>query len=204
MKLNDVPEGQVAGRNLLFLKEWSVVDGQYGKQLELQFSPNIGSEKEKIYKTWLAFNKAFEDKHAVFFIARLREMVDFLAAFIGEEKALARFEEVWEKLSNEDLDNTSLDAVQTFQERFIKGMLKLIPVDFQTVPVTVFLHYKGQYLNIPSYADNNFQMTFGLNPPMSTSLNLTKPESAPVREISTETEPKPQTEDVSVSTEEDW
>ncbi len=185
MKLSEVPEFQTGGINFLFLKDWAVEDGQFGRQVLMQFSPNIGAEKEKIYKAWIGFSKKFEDKNAGLFTQKLRQLIPVLASFIGLDAAEARYQVVKDKLFAEDLDNNDDDAVKAFHERFLLAMFKAIPANFSTIPIEVVLSYNSAgYLNIPNYKDNGWELPFGLDPHVGVNLLMKKPE---VRTLPTET-----------------
>jgi len=169
MKLNEIPESStnslVFGLNEMTFRSFEFEDGQYGKQLKCVFE----KEGETTLKgepltqiCWVACSKAFEEKDAWKFLKKLRQFVDVLK--VADENAEEVFNQI--KANAPSFNNEDVESVQTFESQVITKLLT--PV--LNKPMNVILHYKGKYLNIPSYKENGFEIQFGANPKLGPNL----------------------------------
>ena len=69
-----------------------------------------------------------------------------------------------------EFDNSNITEVQNFQIKFVEKMLE--PVLGKKV--NLVLHWKGEFLNVPYYKENDYKLPFGLAPHMSKNLKTEK------------------------------
>lgn len=188
MILNDVEDlapqtaTYVGGKNFLPLVEWAVVEGSKGKSLFVKFDAPFG-DKEHTFNTYLPFQWPYdssrgksENDWGFFFKKKLEDYRNILAAYTGKDVA----EEVFQKLCAEafkvDFDSTSQEAVNNFEERFVVDIFKHFPKNFKEMKIPVILSWGDTYIGIPSYKENKWNPTFGINPLVAYNLRMTKRE----------------------------
>lgn len=171
MTLNDIPKNSGGtlqfGLNPFKFDSFVAEDTQYGRQFTFNFSKEFG-ETILTQKFWYQLSKKFTEKDAWKFTSRLEQFKDVLAAVDNEYEQT--YTDLREKYSSETFDNESDESVQEFQEKFLTELLQLVVGK----EVNVVLHYKGDYLNIPSYKQNDFKLPFGKNPTVYGGLNSVK------------------------------
>lgn len=173
MKLTDVPQTNGGGNSLQFglntfkFDSFVVEDGQYGKQIKFVFSRPGKDDKDFTQQTWFQlYNKTFTADEAWKMTSKLSQFKDVLA--VVEEDVDTAFNEMWANAP--DFDENDVDSIINLQEVFLTGLLeKVVGQDIQVV-----LHWKGEYLNIPTYKQNNYQLPFGKNPAVAPGLNQVK------------------------------
>lgn len=189
LDLKEVPDYQPAsykvGLNQFFLKSFAIEEGQYGPQLLFEFAAT-SDENAKVFKHWFAFQQAFERVDAAKDAQNARNFKGKLSQFKGFLNNYLEFgEEVWQEVFNtafaNPFDETNPDAIAKVQKEFFKGIFAKLPKGFEKMPINVWLHYKGGYLNIPSYKENGYNLPFGKDPIEGKDLNFEKPvrEDAP-------------------------
>lgn len=167
MKLTDVPESKGTftqfGLNKFKFESFTIGDGQYGRQVTLIFT-RPGKEEDKPF-TQMTWYPLVNDVKDYWKLGQLSQFKDVLA--VVDEN----YEETFEELrASIDFDENDLDSILKAQEGVITTILEKVVGQ----EVNVVLHYKGEYLNIPSFKDNKYQLTFGKNPIVYGGLNQTK------------------------------
>lgn len=178
MNLNEIPEVQQHfefGPNTMTLQSYDITEGKYGKQIHFVFSKAGAVSKDGTPLTqqfWLQMSDAFTSEEGWKFMVKLQQFKDVIA--VKESNPDEFFAEV--KKSAPAFENTNQESVQNFQVNFLKKFIEPVLGE----EMTVLLHYKGKYLNIPSYKENNYELPFGKNPIQSSKLNRVKGESVSV------------------------
>lgn len=169
MKVNEIPQGGGSflqfGLNQFKFDSFVLEDGQYGRQVKLVFT-KPGKDKEITQQTWYQLpNKVIETSKIWQFGNKLQQWKDVLAVVDSSEEA-------WDEIFNSlpEFEPYNVDSLSDCMESLVSQVLQKVVGQ----EMSVILHYKGEYLNIPSYKDNSFQLTFGNNPPQSSSLNSVK------------------------------
>ena len=179
MNFLEVPEFQQStykvGLNQFFLKSFAIEDGQWGKQLLLEFAPT-NEENAKVFKYWWAFQQVFESGNvskAQMFKGNLFKFKDFISNYV--ENGGDVLQEIFNTVFSKPVDETNQDTLDKVQTEFFKGIFAKLPKGFEKMPINVWLHYKGGYLNIPSYKENGYNIPFGKDPIEGEDLNFEKP-----------------------------
>lgn len=172
MKLTDIPQSTGGntlqfGLNTFKFDSFVVEDGQYGKQIKFVFSRPGKDDKDFTQQAWFQlYGKTFTAEDAWKMTSKLAQFKDVLA--VVEEDVDTAFNEMWANAP--DFDENDVDSIINLQEVFLTGLLeKVVGQDIQVV-----LHWKGEYLNIPTYKQNDYQLPFGKNPAVALSLNQVK------------------------------
>lgn len=183
MKLTDVPESKGTftqfGLNKFKFESFTIGDGQYGKQITFIFT-RPGKEEGKDFSQtfWYQLvNKPIPVEKLWTLTGKLQEFKDVLA--VVDENYEETFAEMWANAA--EFDESDADSLAKFQGDFLTQILEKVVGQ----EVNVILHWKGEYLNIPSYKENDYKLPFGKNPIIYGGLNQTK--AAPVQ-ASTEPE----------------
>ena len=183
MKLTDVPESKGTftqfGLNKFKFESFTIGDGQYGKQITFIFT-RPGKEEGKDFSQtfWYQLvNKPIPVEKLWTLTGKLQEFKDVLA--VVDENYEETFAEMWANAA--EFDESDADSLAKFQGDFLTQILEKVVGQ----EVNVVLHWKGEYLNIPSYKENDYKLPFGKNPIIYGGLNQTK--AAPVQ-ASTEPE----------------
>lgn len=181
MKLGDLPKGGGSslqfGYNPMTLSSFVVDDGQYGKQVKVEFTKE-GMDKPKI--TWIPTQGAFTKDKAWMFGNKVAQLADVLSLVHEDGKAaLKELEANMREFNNEDDDD-----VHAVHAELISAVLKQV----LGKTVNVIFHYSGEYLNIPKPNENNYNLPFGNNPVMGANLNSRKATPQPVVESNSEVE----------------
>jgi hypothetical protein len=204
MKFGDIPAsgGSASysfGVNPMYIQEWSITDGQYGKQLEIVFCPNPNAEKPRMFKSWTPLRGAFKSDQGYMFMSKISQYRGILDNYLGEELATEKFNAIKVALANVEFDNEDREQVQNLEEKIIKAIFKIVGEKLSE-PINVVLHFKGEYLNVPNYKENDYNLPFGLNPIMGKSLNSEKGQSAPRAAEASMVEPSNGAMDISLPT----
>lgn len=173
MKVTDVPQGGGSflnfGINTFKLNSFIFEDGQFGRQVKLFFTKD-GREKEMEKQTWYQLvNKTVDVSKAWQFTSKLLQLQDVLAVVDDSQEA---WDEIYNNLPEFECDD--LDSMVKCHETLATQVFEKVLGQ----EVNVVFHYDGEYLNIPSYKANNYQLAFGKNPSVYGGLNQTK--AAPV------------------------
>ena len=183
MKLTDVPESKGTftqfGLNKFKFESFTIGDGQYGKQITFIFT-RPGKEEGKDFSQtfWYQLvNKPIPVEKLWTLTGKLQEFKDVLA--VVDENYEETFAEMWANAA--EFDESDADSLAKFQGDFLTQILEKVVGQ----EVNLILHWKGEYLNIPSYKENDYKLPFGKNPIIYGGLNQTK--AAPVQ-ASTEPE----------------
>ena len=176
MKLTDVPESKGTftqfGLNKFKFESFTIGDGQYGKQITFIFT-RPGKEEGKDFSQtfWYQLvNKPIPVEKLWTLTGKLQEFKDVLA--VVDENYEETFAEMWANAA--EFDESDADSLAKFQGDFLTQILEKVVGQ----EVNVVLHWKGEYLNIPSYKENDYKLPFGKNPIIYGGLNQTK--AAPV------------------------
>ena len=174
MKPSDVPQGGGSflnfGINTFKLNSFIFEDGQYGRQVKLFFTKD-GKEKEIEKQTWYQLvNKVVTVADAWKFTNKLLQLKDVYAVVDDTQEG-------WDELYNNlpEFECDDLDSMVKCHEALATQVFEKVLGQ----EVNVVFHYDGEYLNIPSYKANNYQLAFGKNPIVYGGLNQTK--AAPVQ-----------------------
>lgn len=177
MKLTDVPESKGTftqfGLNKFKFESFTIGDGQYGKQITFIFT-RPGKEEGKDFSQtfWYQLvNKPIPVEKLWTLTGKLQEFKDVLA--VVDENYEETFAEMWANAA--EFDESDADSLAKFQGDFLTQILEKVVGQ----EVNVVLHWKGEYLNIPSYKENDYKLPFGLKPIVYGGLNQTK--AAPVQ-----------------------
>lgn len=177
MKLTDVPESKGTftqfGLNKFKFESFTIGDGQYGKQITFIFT-RPGKEEGKDFSQtfWYQLvNKPIPVDKLWTLTGKLQEFKDVLA--VVDENYEETFAEMWANAA--EFDESDADSLAKFQGDFLTQILEKVVGK----EVNVILHWKGEYLNIPSYKENDYKLPFGKNPVVYGGLNQTK--AAPVQ-----------------------
>ena len=177
MKLTDVPESKGTftqfGLNKFKFESFTIGDGQYGKQITFIFT-RPGKEEGKDFSQtfWYQLvNKPIPVEKLWTLTGKLQEFKDVLA--VVDENYEETFAEMWANAA--EFDESDADSLAKFQGDFLTQILEKVVGQ----EVNVVLHWKGEYLNIPSYKENDYKLPFGKNPVVYGGLNQTK--AAPVQ-----------------------
>jgi len=172
MKLTDVPESKGTftqfGLNKFKFESFTIGDGQYGKQITFIFT-RPGKEEGKDFSQtfWYQLvNKPIPVDKLWTFTNKLQEFKDVLA--VVDENYEETFAEMWANAP--EFDESDVDSLAKFQGDFLTQILEKVVGK----EVNVVLHWKGEYLNIPSYKENDYKLPFGNNPVVYGGLNQTK------------------------------
>lgn len=186
MKFGDIKErgesSYKAGVNDMHIVDWAIMDGTYGKQLQMEFSPNRDAEKPRIFKCWVPFQREFKTENSYVFSSKIGQYNALLENFLGTEGANAFVAKLKEALANVEFDNEDKEQVQNLEEKIVTAIFKQIAGEMKNKTIPVVLGYKDQYLNVPSYKDNDYKLPFGLNPHVGKAVLLVKPEGVENRE----------------------
>lgn len=172
MKLTDVPESKGTftqfGLNKFKFESFTIGDGQYGKQITFIFT-RPGKEEGKDFSQtfWYQLvNKPIPVDKLWTLTGKLQEFKDVLA--VVDENYEETFAEMWANAA--EFDESDADSLAKFQGDFLTQILEKVVGQ----EVNVILHWKGEYLNIPSYKENDYKLPFGKNPIVYGGLNQTK------------------------------
>lgn len=175
MKLNDVQEknGSVLnfGLNEFVFDKLTVkpASEKGSAQLEFSFTKEVTDSDKPINQLfWLFLSESFKDEDAWKFLSKLKQFVDVRACATSTEEAEEFFQEL--KANSPEFDNSNITEVQNFQIKFVEKMLE--PVLGKKV--NLVLHWKGEFLNVPYYKENDYKLPFGLAPHMSKNLKTEK------------------------------
>jgi len=186
MKFGEIKErGEAsykAGVNDMHIMDWAIMDGTYGKQLQMEFCPNRDAEKPRIFKCWVPFQREFKTENSYVFSSKIGQYNALLENFLGTEGANAFVAKLKEALANVEFDNEDKEQVQNLEEKIVTAIFKQIAGEMKNKTIPVVLGYKDQYLNVPSYKDNDYKLPFGLNPHVGKAVLLVKPEGTENRE----------------------
>jgi hypothetical protein len=182
-----------AGINYLPLDSWSIIDSQWGRQVEFVFK-----DGENAKKCWVQLKKSFENdaagKQRGYFLGKIKGYVNILAAYVGIEAAEAHFKTCFEEMKLVGFDNESDDSVSAYEEKFLVKIMAGIPANSsQEIPVILHYNDKG-YLNIPNMKENGYKLPFGVEEKLvlGKDLVLVKPEDgtqeSPEAPVVTETD----------------
>lgn len=181
MKLKDGGKILNAGINELFLQQFFVEQGSYGKQLVVEFSRNPEiAEDEKLFKGWVSFKGAHEKGEASTWLygfqSQLRNYLDLVRPFNKEADSI--FNDLYREMEETSFDEKSKDDVQNLEESFVTQLFKkCLPKGYNEIPVNVILHYNDKgFLTIPYVKQNSWNLPFGENPILGDNLNMVKPE----------------------------
>lgn len=181
MKFGDIKErgesSYKAGVNDMHIVDWAIMDGTYGKQLQMEFSPNRDAEKPRIFKCWVPFQREFKTENSYVFSSKINQYNALLENFLGAENATAFMQKMKEALGNVEFDNEDKEQVQNLEEKIVTAIFKQIAGNMKNQTIPVVLGYKDQYLNVPSYKDNEYKLPFGPNPHVGKGVILVKPEA---------------------------
>jgi hypothetical protein len=174
LKVTDIPQGGGGsflqfGLNQFKLDSFVLEDGQYGKQVKLIFT-KPGKDKDITQQTWYQFvNKTIDAEKIWQFGNKLQQWKNVLAVVDPSEEA-------WDEIFNSlpEFEPDDLDSLFACQESLVSQVLQKVVGQ----EMNVVLHWKGEYLNIPSYKENGYNLTFGLFPTVHTGLKFVK--SAPI------------------------
>ena len=185
MKFGDIKErgesSYKAGVNDMHIVDWAIMDGTYGKQLQIEFSPNRDAEKPRIFKCWVPFQREFKAENSYVFSSKINQYNALLDNFLGAENATAFMNKMKEALGNVEFDNEDKEQVQNLEEKIVSAIFKQIAANMKNETIPVVLGYKDQYLNVPSYKDNEYKLPFGPNPHVGKGVILIKPEGTEYR-----------------------
>lgn len=177
MKLTDVPESKGTftqfGLNKFKFESFTIGDGQYGKQITFIFTRPGKEEGKNFSQTfwYQLLNKPIPVEKLWTLTGKLQEFKDVLA--VVDENYEETFAEMWANAA--EFDESDADSLAKFQGDFLTQILEKVVGQ----EVNVVLHWKGEYLNIPSYKENDYKLPFGKNPIIYGGLNQTK--AAPVQ-----------------------
>lgn len=169
MKVTDVPQGGGSflqfGINSFKLNSFIFEDGQFGRQVKLFFTKE-GKDKEIEKQTWYQLiNKTVEVSKAWQFTSKLLQLKDVLAVVDDTEEG-------WDELYNNlpEFECDDLDSLVKCHEALATQVFEKVLGQ----EMNVVFHYDGEYLNIPNYKQNNYQLAFGKNPTVALGLNQVK------------------------------
>jgi len=193
MQLKNAPQStgssflEVPGVNAMYLVSWSIAENpnkQGAKQLEMVFS-NRNGETPQTYKGWMSFNGAFTEDKSGLFLNKLSQYVDVIVPFVGKDEAAAHYDKIMATLLEESFDESDMEAVQNFEEKFVSQLFSVIPENSDK-KINVVLHYRRNktsgkwFLNVPYYNENvvgkKWCFPFGANPSIGDTLVLVRPE----------------------------